>query len=174
MRPVISATLAMLAYACALSAAEWAPEYEPQNGTGPAMLADAGRICVALAVWGEARGEGYDGQAAVATVIVNRLRAARAEGQDVDLCDVVLAPGQFLAVEAMPLPRMPWVRDPNGWNAALQVTDAAGRVCQNRTYRLSTGENSIEIPTDRLSAGFYVVHVHNEKGSFTKRLVVTE
>lgn len=124
MRPVISATLAMLAYACALSAAEWAPEYEPQNGTGPAMLADAGRICVALAVWGEARGEGYDGQAAVATVIVNRLRAARAEGQDVDLCDVVLAPGQFLAVEAMPLPRMPWVRDPNGWNAALQVTDA--------------------------------------------------
>ena len=123
MRPVISATLAMLAYACALSAAEWAPEYEPQNGTGPAMLADAGRICVALAVWGEARGEGYDGQAAVATVIVNRLRAARADGQDVDLCDVVLAPGQFLAVEAMPLPRMPWVRDPNGWNAALQVTD---------------------------------------------------
>lgn len=117
--PIIGATLAMLVYACALSAAEWQPEREA-NGA----LADAGRICVALAVWGEARGEGYDGQAAVATVIVNRLRAARAEGQDVDLCDVVLAPGQFLAVEAMPLPRMPWVRDPNGWNAALQVTDA--------------------------------------------------
>lgn len=117
--PIIGAALAMLVYACALSAAEWEPEREA-NGA----LADAGRICVALAVWGEARGEGYDGQAAVATVIVNRLRAARAEGQDVDLCDVVLAPGQFLAVEAMPLPRMPWVRDPNGWNAALQVTDA--------------------------------------------------
>jgi len=117
--PAIGALVAMLIYAGVLSAAEWAPEYEPATASGPAMLADAGRICVALAVWGEARGEGYDGQAAVATVILNRARRDR-----VDLCDVVLAPGQFLAVEAMPLPRRPWDRDPNGWNFALQVTDA--------------------------------------------------
>ncbi len=57
---------------------------------------------------------------------------------------------------------------------ALLVTDAAGRVCQSQTLRLSTGDNSIEIPTDHLNAGFYVVSVHNEKGSFTKRFVVTE
>lgn len=56
----------------------------------------------------------------------------------------------------------------------LLVTDATGRVCQNGQYRLSNGENSIEIPTDRLEAGFYVVYLHNEKGSFMKRLIVAE
>ncbi|MBK7936035.1 MAG: T9SS type A sorting domain-containing protein [Lewinellaceae bacterium] len=59
-------------------------------------------------------------------------------------------------------------------DVSMLVADAAGRVCQNQAIRLSPGENSIGIPTDHLSAGFYVVHMHNEKGSFMKRFVVTD
>jgi hypothetical protein len=57
-------------------------------------------------------------------------------------------------------------------DAMLNVTDAAGRLCQTRQLRISPGENRIEIPTDGLSAGLYVVTLHNEKGTMVKRLAV--
>jgi hypothetical protein len=40
--------------------------------------------------------------------------------------------------------------------------------------QLSVGDNRLEIPTDRLSAGFYLVTLQNEKGAIVKRLIVTE
>ena len=123
------------------SAVEWAPEYEASGA-----IADEGRICVALAVYGEARGEGWDGQAAVATVIVNRARAAR-----VDLCTVVFAPGQFQAVEAMPLPRKPWRVDRIAWNTALDVADA-----------VLSGEYQITPPACARATSFHRAAPHDQ------------
>lgn len=59
-------------------------------------------------------------------------------------------------------------------DAGILITDATGRACFNRQVRLFAGENRVEIPTENLSAGFYVVNLHNEKGAFLKRLIVTE
>jgi hypothetical protein len=58
--------------------------------------------------------------------------------------------------------------------AALHVTDASGRLCQMQHLRLSPGENRLEIPTDGLSAGLYVVTLQNEKGAIVKRLAVAQ
>lgn len=82
--------------------------------------------CLALAAYGEARGEPIEGQIAVAEVVL-----ARGEP-----CDVIQQPGQFEGVERMPYPRQPWIKDPMGWRLALaaawaametdMVTDCAG------------------------------------------------
>jgi hypothetical protein len=57
--------------------------------------------------------------------------------------------------------------------AALTITDASGRQCQRQTVNLSFGENILEIPTDALQAGFYILCIQNEKGTILKRLAVT-
>ena len=57
--------------------------------------------------------------------------------------------------------------------AALTITDAAGRQCQRQTVNLSFGENMIEISTDGLQAGLYTLSLQNEKGTILKRLAVT-
>ncbi len=57
--------------------------------------------------------------------------------------------------------------------AELTITDASGRQCLRQTAKLSFGENLIEIPTDGLQAGFYILSLQNEKGTILKRLAVT-
>ena len=42
---------------------------------------------------------------------------------------------------------------------ALQISDAAGRMVFTQHYRLSGGENRLEIPTDGMSAGFYILNL---------------
>ncbi len=59
-------------------------------------------------------------------------------------------------------------------NARLSVSDSAGRQFYAETVQLGSGDNRLEIPTDRLSAGFYLVTLQNEKGAIVKRMVVTE
>ncbi|MFN0037143.1 MAG: T9SS type A sorting domain-containing protein, partial [Saprospiraceae bacterium] len=58
--------------------------------------------------------------------------------------------------------------------AALSVTDATGRQCLRQAVKLSFGENLVDIPTDALQAGLYIVTLQNEKGTILKRLAVTE
>ncbi len=58
--------------------------------------------------------------------------------------------------------------------AQLQVSDMAGRLCQQREVRLSAGENEVDIPTSNLQAGLYTVILRNEKGAIIRRLVVAE
>ncbi len=58
--------------------------------------------------------------------------------------------------------------------AQLQVTDMAGRLCQQQSIRLSAGENNLEIPTSSLQAGLYMVTLRNLKGAIIRRLVVAE
>lgn len=59
-------------------------------------------------------------------------------------------------------------------NAKLHVTDASGRVCVQQDMRVYPGENRIEIETQSLQAGVYIISVQNEKGMLLKRLVITE
>jgi hypothetical protein len=59
-------------------------------------------------------------------------------------------------------------------DASLSITDPSGRRCHVETLRLQTGENLIDIPTDKLSSGMYFVTLQNELGTIIKRLAVTE
>ncbi|MDX1911823.1 MAG: zinc-dependent metalloprotease, partial [Saprospiraceae bacterium] len=58
--------------------------------------------------------------------------------------------------------------------AVLTVIDAAGRKCQEQQVRLSFGENLVEIPTDGLQSGLYIISLQNEKGTILKRLAVAQ
>ncbi|HRI62467.1 MAG TPA: T9SS type A sorting domain-containing protein, partial [Saprospiraceae bacterium] len=71
------------------------------------------------------------------------------------------------------LPAVLSVTSDENLEAVLSVTDAAGRLCTIQDIRLSPGENRLDIATDGLSAGFYVVTLRNEKGALVKRLAVT-
>lgn len=59
-------------------------------------------------------------------------------------------------------------------SAKLSVTDAAGRVCMQRDLRIYPGDNRLEIETDALEAGIYIISLQNEKGVLLKRMAVTE
>lgn len=72
------------------------------------------------------------------------------------------------------LPAYLTVDSDEAMDATLNVTDAAGRLCQSQNFRLNLGENRIEIPTGQLSAGIYTLALRNEKGTLLKRLAVTE
>lgn len=72
------------------------------------------------------------------------------------------------------LPAYLTVDSDEAMDATLNVTDAAGRLCQSQNLRLNLGENRIEIPTGQLSAGIYTLALRNEKGTLLKRLAVTE
>lgn len=87
----------------------------------PSGVENRGLTCVALAVFAEARGESWFGQALVAKAILNR-QAQLPYGADA--CDVVMAPGQFEGMEKWSYPRHPWTDDPVAWAHALDVANA--------------------------------------------------
>jgi hypothetical protein len=70
------------------------------------------------------------------------------------------------------LPALFTITSDEAMDAALNVVDASGRLCQTQQLRLFPGENRLEIPTGSLSAGLYVVTLQNEKGAIVKRLAV--
>ena len=87
----------------------------------PRGVENRGLVCTALAVYAEARGESWFGQALVAQVVVNRELAL---GADSDACDVINQPGQFAGIEQWPYPRQPWREDRHAWDMALDVATA--------------------------------------------------
>ncbi|MCW5921385.1 MAG: zinc-dependent metalloprotease [Saprospiraceae bacterium] len=58
--------------------------------------------------------------------------------------------------------------------AVLAVHDAAGRLCQSQNVRLSPGDNRINIATERLNTGIFIVSLRNERGALVKRLAIAE
>lgn len=93
------------------------------GGASRAQVEDRGPTCVALAVYSEARGESWEGQAAVVQVVLNRQRDLQQHSlPGADACDAVLEAGQFEGVENWKLPRVP--RDKAAWKQALAVTYA--------------------------------------------------
>lgn len=81
---------------------------------------DAGRQCIALTVFAEARGEPLEGQIAVVEVIKARMSA---EGFPSYPCEVVQQLQQFHGVRDWPKPSYPWDIDREAWEKALRVTD---------------------------------------------------
>ena len=87
---------------------------------------------------------------------------------------------QIVAAELSPnpvaggLPAVLRVTSDENLEGVLSVTDASGRLCTTQDIYLSAGENNVEIATQGLSAGFYVVTLRNEKGTLVKRLAVTD
>lgn len=84
---------------------------------------DAGRNCIALAVFTEARGEPLPGQIAVVEVIRARMQA---DGFPSYPCEVVAQLHQFHGFRDWPrgdAPTYPWDIDREAWETALRVTD---------------------------------------------------
>lgn len=70
-------------------------------------------LCLAMAIYHEARSEPLAGQVAVAMVIMNRVESKRFPD---DVCSVVTQPGQFSFVWAPP-------RDMRAWDQAVMIAD---------------------------------------------------
>lgn len=106
----------LLAFA-ALSAGSVSFNPPPTDGL---EFEDAGRQCIALAVFTEARGEPLEGQIAVVEVIKARMES---DGFPSFPCDVVQQLQQFHGVRDWPKPSYPWDVDREAWELALRVTD---------------------------------------------------
>jgi spore germination cell wall hydrolase CwlJ-like protein len=85
--------------------------------TNPADLEnDEQRLCLARAVYFEARGEPLEGQLAVAQAILNRTQSARYPDS---ICGVVRQPGQFTYRHGQP------VRQGQAWENAKAIAEIA-------------------------------------------------
>lgn len=91
------------------------------NMNGPAL--DEELSCVATAVYFEARGEPFDGQLAVADVVLNRARSGRYPST---YCGVVKQPAQFSFVRGGQFPRI------NTQSAAWGYAQSIARIAQAR------------------------------------------
>jgi len=90
------------------------------NMNGPAL--DEELSCVATAVYFEARGEPFDGQLAVAEVILNRARSGRYPST---YCGVVKQPAQFSFVRRGQFPRVN--EQSAAWGYAQSIARIAGK-----------------------------------------------
>lgn len=88
------------------------------NQTGAAL--DEQQNCIAVAIYHEARGEPFDGQLAVAEVIMNRAASGR---YPADWCSVVKQPWQFSFVRGGRFPGVD--RDSAAWSYAEAITRIA-------------------------------------------------
>jgi hypothetical protein len=91
------------------------------NISGPALDEEAS--CVATAVYFEARGEPFDGQLAVAEVVMNRAASGK---YPASYCGVVKQPWQFSFVRGGQFPRI------NTQSAAWGYAQAIARIAQRR------------------------------------------
>jgi hypothetical protein len=81
---------------------------------------DAEQLCLAKAVYFEARGESLEGQLAVAEVILNRAASGR---YPATICRVVTQPAQFSFIRRGRFPRVDTASD--CWRKALAIADVA-------------------------------------------------
>lgn len=81
---------------------------------------DADGLCLAGAIYFEARGEPLEGQLAVAQVVLNRAASGRFPAK---LCDVVTQPAQFSFVRGGQLPSID--KKDECWHRALAIADIA-------------------------------------------------
>lgn len=86
---------------------------------------DAEEKCLAGAIFYEARSESFEGQLAVAQVILNRLESGRFARS---ICGVVLQPGQFSFVRGGAIPAIS--KNSNDWREALAIA----RIAQAKTH----------------------------------------
>jgi len=83
---------------------------------------DEEQLCLAKAVYFEARGESLEGQLAVAEVVLNRARSGRFASS---VCGVVTQPAQFSFIRGGKFPAVDESSD--CWKKALAIADAASK-----------------------------------------------
>jgi N-acetylmuramoyl-L-alanine amidase len=88
--------------------------------------ADAEEKCLASAIFYEARSESFEGQLAVAQVILNRVESGRFARS---ICGVVLQPGQFSFVRGSTIPAIS--KASQDWREALAIA----RIAQAKLHR---------------------------------------
>lgn len=59
-------------------------------------------------------------------------------------------------------------------DALITVTDMSGRICLRQNLRINAGTQQIELPTETLGAGAYLMTLQNEKGLYSLRLSVVD
>ena len=97
------------------------PASVPFDGREVEVTEVTGHACIALAVFSVAPGASYLEQAAVVTVIRNRMAAI---DEFADPCTTVYGMDEFEALRRWEFPRAPWDLDPVAWQMAVDVTDA--------------------------------------------------
>ena len=101
------------------------------------------QACLALAIYAEARGESWLGQALVAQTVLNRTLDPR---WPADVCGVVQQSWQFEGVHRWPVPREPGSDDERAWRMALDVA-----------YAVMTGD--YDVVTCREATHFYAASI---------------
>ncbi len=71
-------------------------------------------------------------------------------------------------------PIMMTITHPEQVNMQLTMNDASGQIIYKKYKELQSGENQVEIPTQQLAAGFYLVTVQTANGILTKSVVITQ
>jgi N-acetylmuramoyl-L-alanine amidase len=102
---------------------------------------DAEEKCLASAIFYEARSESFEGQLAVAQVILNRVESGRFARS---ICGVVLQPGQFSFVRGGAIPTIAKVS--TDWREALAIA----RIAQAKLHR-SGADNALFFHATRVS-----------------------
>ncbi|MCC7245588.1 MAG: zinc-dependent metalloprotease [Saprospiraceae bacterium] len=83
-----------------------------------------------------------------------------------------------VSIELQPNPVLPGVesklliQSDRSMDMLMSITDASGRICYRQEVRISEGENALDVPSETLSAGFYLITLQNPQGILNKRLVV--
>jgi spore germination cell wall hydrolase CwlJ-like protein len=88
----------------------------------PAQEMDHGRICLAQAMWSEARSEGEAAMAMVGSVALRRTRDPEHRWPQ-DICGVVQQAEQFQGVSRWPYPHRPELIDAYSWKRATEIAD---------------------------------------------------
>lgn len=125
--PAVAATPAPYVGSNSAAAAAPAPTALPVRPLSDLVIAfvdygnqDAEQLCLAKAVYFEARGETLEGQLAVAEVVLNRAASGVYPGT---ICGVVTQRAQFSFVRAGRFPRVD--TDSDCWRKALAIADIA-------------------------------------------------
>lgn len=100
---------------CLLSSLTLGTSTLAHRGTQPVKPQEL--VCLAENIYHEARGEGLQGQIAVAQVTLNRVRSGRFQNT---VCKTVYAPSQF----SWTLDKRKRVKDSKAWQASLAVARA--------------------------------------------------
>jgi N-acetylmuramoyl-L-alanine amidase len=92
------------------------------------VASDGEEKCLASAIFYEARSEPFEGQLAVAQVILNRVKSGRFA---TSICGVVLQPGQFSFVRSGSIPAV--AKNSRDWREAVAIA----RIAQARLHNSS-------------------------------------
>ncbi len=71
-------------------------------------------------------------------------------------------------------PIMMTITHPEQVNMQITLNDASGQIIYKKYIKLQSGENQVEVPTQQLAAGFYLVTVQTANGILTKSVVITQ